>query len=306
VTVARPLSYCPNPSCRAQVAPSDQFCEECGQSIVPVDHGPWELSVEVRGAPAPPRAGRGSNGSGSRQDRETRGPSRTRDHVELSLPGAAGISDRGLERSRNEDAVRLGQIANPDTTILVVCDGVSSSQSAARASQAAADAAAASLTLALEAGSGDLGRAMTEAVAAARAAVSVIPHQPWAGKDPPSTTLVAAAIADGRVTVGWVGDSRAYFVGPAGTWQLSSDDTWAAEQVALGHLSEREAARDPRGRFLTRWLGSDQDVDLGTSVRTFEIERPGFVLLCTDGLWNYLDGVDSLGEMVLEPGDDPV
>jgi serine/threonine protein phosphatase PrpC len=105
------------------------------------------------------------------------------------------------------------------------------------------------------------------------------------------------------VTVGWVGDSRAYFVGPAGTWQLSSDDTWAAEQVAMGHLSERDAARDPRGRFLTRWLGSDQDVDLAPSVRTFEVEWPGFVLLCTDGLWNYLDTADTLGEMVMGLGE---
>ena len=63
---------------------------------------------------------------------------------------------------------------------------------ASRASQAAADAALASMTTALEAGERDLEKAMTEAVAAARAAVSAVPFQPRLGKDPPSSTLVAA------------------------------------------------------------------------------------------------------------------
>jgi serine/threonine protein phosphatase PrpC len=129
-------------------------------------------------------------------------------------------------------------------------------------------------------------------------------YQPWAGKDPPSTTLVAAAVRGGLATVGWVGDSRAYFVNRAGTWQLSRDDTWAADQVARGRLSESEAATDPRGRFLTRWLGNDQEGYAASSVRTFEIERPGLVLLCSDGLWNYLETPDMLGEMVVGLGGD--
>jgi serine/threonine protein phosphatase PrpC len=91
---------------------------------------------------------------------------------------------------------------------------------------------------------------------------------------------------------------------PSGTWQLSSDDTWAADQVALGNLSAQEAALDPRGRFLTRWLGNDQGDQSAPSVRTFEIEPPGLVLLCSDGLWDYLDTADALGEMVIGLGQD--
>ena len=299
-----PAFRCPNPDCRAEVAPSDQYCEECGQAIPPGHHRAWDESLEVGGVPAAAVRTPTSNGGRPRQAQETRGPSRVRDHVELSLPGVAAVSDRGLERSRNEDAVRLGQVAAPGATIIVVCDGVSSSQSPARASQAAADATIAALTMTLEAEKRGLELSMKEAVAAAWAAVSAIPHQPWQGKDPPSSTLVAAAITQGQVTIGWVGDSRAYFVGRAGTWQLTSDDTWAAEQVARGQLSEREAARDPRSRYLTRWIGRDQENPLASSVRSFEIEWPGFVLLCTDGLWNYLDTTEALGEMVLGFGED--
>jgi PPM family protein phosphatase len=300
--VTRSVFLCPNPNCREEVAPSDQYCEGCGQAIPRARQAPSGQSAD--GSAGPAVAANAPSPNGRSQDRETRGASRARDHVELSLPGVAAVSDRGLERARNEDAVRLGQVADPDTTILVVCDGVSSSQFPARASQAAADAAIASLTMTLEAEDRGLELAMKEAIAAAWAAVAAIPHQPWGGKDPPSSTLVAAAIANGHVTVGWVGDSRAYFVGPVGTWQLSSDDTWAAEQVALGRLSEREAARDPRGKFLTRWLGRDQEDPMASSVRTFEIEWPGIVLLCSDGLWNYVDTADTLGEMVLGLGED--
>jgi serine/threonine protein phosphatase PrpC len=295
---------CPNPECLEALSPGDQYCEVCGQSLLASSQALWQESLDVSAAHAAAGGAVSANVGSLQQDRETRGPSRARDHVELSLPGIAGVSDRGLERSRNEDALRLGHVADPDTAILVVCDGVSSSQSAARASQAGVDAALASLMVTLEGGERDLEKAMNEAVAAAREAVSAIPYLPSAAKDPPSSTFVAAIISDGHITVGWVGDSRAYFVGPAGTWQLSWDDTWAADQVAMGRLSERDAASDPRGRFLTRWLGDDQEDELEPSVRTFEIEWPGLVLLCSDGLWNYLASPDKLGEMVMELGED--
>ena len=304
MSVTTPVFRCPNPECLEALSPTDQYCEVCGQAVRPSPPALWHQSLDV-GAAHAAAGGVVSSSVGSRsQDWETRGPSRTRDHVELSLPGIAGVSDRGLERSRNEDAVRLGRVAHPETAILVVCDGVSSSQAAARASQAGADAALASLMGTLEGGERDLEKAMNEAVAAAREAVSTIPYLASAAKDPPSSTFVAALISDGHITVGWVGDSRAYFVGPAGTWQLSWDDTWAADQVAMGSLSEREAASDPRGRFLTRWLGDDQEDESGPSVRTFEIEWPGFVVLCSDGLWNYVAVADRLGEMVMELGED--
>src|SRR5438132_12950053 len=126
------------------MAPGDQYCEGCGQVIGADQHGVWRQGVDAGRVRV--LAGKSRNGGSPAQDRQTRGPSRARDHVELSLPGVAGVSDRGLERPRNEDALRLGHLADPDTRILVVCDGVSSSQSAARASQAAADAALASMT----------------------------------------------------------------------------------------------------------------------------------------------------------------
>lgn len=291
VTVAEAVLRCPNPDCRETISPSDQYCEVCGHAIRQGADPLTRVMPEEPPDDPPSRTG------------TTSALSRTRDHVEVSLPGVAGVSDRGMVRSRNEDAVRVGRASEPEAMFLVVCDGVSSSASAALASQVAADAAITSLVAAVREPESDLELAMVGAIGAARDAVAAIPYRPWAAKDPPSSTFVAAAIRGTQMTVGWVGDSRAYFVGATRTWQLSWDDTWAADQVAMGRLSENQAAKDPRGRFLTKWLGGDQDEEeSGPSVRTFEMESSGLVLLCTDGFWNYLASTDRLGDMVKELG----
>jgi serine/threonine protein phosphatase PrpC len=290
---------CPNPECREAVQPGDHYCEVCGQAIRPGQQARAGDDLDDTTSPAVPDIALTRNGSAI-QVLRPRGSSRARDHVEVSLPVAGGVSDRGVVRARNEDAVAVGWVEAQRAAILIVCDGVSSSESAARAAQVATDATLASLTAALEAGELVLQPAMNEAVAAAQEAVAAIPHRPGAAKDPPSSTLVAAVVTDDQVTLGWLGDSRAYFVGAAGTWQLSQDDTWAAEQVAQGRLSESEAASDPRGHFLTRWLGEDRESREAPSVRTFDVEWPGFVVLCSDGLWNYLPSADRLGELLLE------
>jgi serine/threonine protein phosphatase PrpC len=133
----------------------------------------------------------------------------------------------------------------------------------------------------------------------AQAAVATIPYKAGA-KDPPSSTLVAAVVRADAATIGWVGDSRAYLVCPSGTWQLSTDDTWVADQVAAGLLTEDEAAGDPNGHVLTRWLGEDWRDAAAASVMSFQIEESGHLILCSDGLWNYLPTEEEIAQAVAE------
>jgi PPM family protein phosphatase len=207
--------------------------------------------------------------------------------VEVWFPEVAGVSDRGLLRSRNEDAMAVARLDDHDASVLVVCDGVSTSHQAHVAAHVAADTALAALVASVEGGDGDLETAMRQAVEKAQAAVATIPYSAGA-KDPPSSTLVAAVVRAHHATVGWVGDSRAYMVCASGTWQLSRDDTWVADQVEQGLLSEAEAAGDPNGHVLTRWLGEDWRDGQAASVLSFQIEEAGYLVLCSDGLWNYL------------------
>jgi serine/threonine protein phosphatase PrpC len=276
---------CSNPTCGEPVRQGDRFCEVCGQDLHPVVVG------------AVPTA------SAAKRDGESPSRSRrARDHVELGYKRVAGVSDRGLYRARNEDAIALARLDPHDTSVLVVCDGVSTSHRAHVAAQVAADTALAALVAAVERGQVDLEEAMRQAVVQAQEAVANIPYRAGA-KDPPSSTLVAAIVKADCATVGWVGDSRAYLVCPTGTWQLSRDDTWVADQVAQGLLSEAEAAGDPNGHVLTRWLGEDWRDGQAASVLSFEVAESGYVVLCSDGLWNYLPTEEHLAEAVAEVED---
>lgn len=200
------------------------------------------------------------------------------DRVEVDLAELAGISDRGHVHLRNEDAMALGrrpEDGTATTLAAVVCDGVSTVRRPELASRTAATVA----LDALIAGDG-----MVDAVAAAADAVArLAPGVP----DAPSCTLVAAVVdaATGATTVGWVGDSRAYWLAEDGARLLTADHSWAAEMVGAGILDAAAAMRDPRAHAITRWLGGGSAPEPG--VTTLSPTGPGVLLLCTDGLWNY-------------------
>src|SRR6201989_2885968 len=93
----------------------------------------------------------------------------SRDHAEVALGPAAGVSDRGLRHHRNEDAMALAAEQAPDgpAVVAIVCDGVSSSTRPDEASQVAAQAWLPILVTAVQAG-GDLGEASPAAGAGGR------------------------------------------------------------------------------------------------------------------------------------------
>lgn len=211
-------------------------------------------------------------------------PERT-DRIDTDLGVLAGVSDRGYGHERNEDAMALGR-ASDGTLAAVVCDGVSTSHEPERASRAAADAA---LDVLLTA-TGPAEARVRAAVAAASSEVAALGGA--GGRHSPSCTLVCALVrpaADepAEITVGWVGDSRAYWLGEGGAARLlTTDHSWAVQMVAAGVLDEAAAMRDPRAHAITRWLGAGETPE--PEVSTLRPPGPGVLLLCTDGLWNYL------------------
>lgn len=226
-----------------------------------------------------------------------------RDHVERSLESVAGVSDLGLRHHRNEDAFTISATALPDgspAVIAVVCDGVSSSTRPHEASAAAAEAAGESLLASLPRGTSGQ-PAMHEALMRAGKAVNDLadPGQP-PGQNAPACTVVSAVVASGELTVGWVGDSRAYWL-PSGSGahpiRLTEDDSWAAQMVKAGLLSEEEAMADRRAHAITAWLGADNP-ELEPHTAAFKPDRPGVVIVCTDGLWNYADAAEAMAARV--------
>jgi serine/threonine protein phosphatase PrpC len=221
---------------------------------------------------------------------------RPRDHQEIDIGGAAGVTDRGLHHHRNEDALYL-KATDDQSVVVVVCDGVSSSVDPDVASQTAVDVAGAMLLDAVASPPDELAHAISEAVGAAQDAILAIPWTPQADLGGPSCTLVSAVIHDGTITVAWVGDSRAYWVGPDGARQLTEDDSWAAAQVAAGIMTAEEASANPQAHAITRWLGEDAPPE-GPHLRTFHPETPGRLLVCSDGLWNYAPAPEDLDRLM--------
>src|SRR2546430_12799333 len=186
----------------------------------------------------------------------------SRDHAEVDLGPAAGVSDRGLRHPRNEDAMAVAAEQAPDgpAVVAVVCDGVSSSARPDEASQVAAQAALPVLVAAVQAG-GDLGEASRAAVAAARQAIADLQGP---GGDTSATTFVSAVASGYEVTLCWLGDSRAYWLGqPAEESRLLPPaDSVARGLIPARLVDEARAMAPPPPPLLDRLLGSEA-ADLG-------------------------------------------
>jgi protein phosphatase len=115
------------------------------------------------------------------------------------------------------------------------------------------------------------------------------------------TTLVGVLIADSRLCVGHVGDSRAYLIRSGEISQLTSDHSWVNEQVKLGFLSKIDAGRHPFRNVVTRALGSKEDVVVDVAEQ--ELKAGDFLLLCSDGLNTMLDD-EKIVRLVVDNTDD--
>jgi len=96
------------------------------------------------------------------------------------------------------------------------------------------------------------------------------------------TTLTAALFDGDRVSVGHVGDSRAYRLRDGELQQLTDDHSLVAELERSGQLTPEAAEHHPQRSIITRALGPEPTVEVDTHSHP---ARPGDVyLLCSDGL----------------------
>ena len=208
----------------------------------------------------------------------------------------AEICDPGLWRPYNQDATAVDHGvtgAGEPFVVMVVCDGVSSSAFSDRASRVAARAARDAL--AHFARSPDVthetaGSAVGMAIRAAHLAICAQQvADPVA--DPPGTTIAAAFVFRKRLTVGWVGDSRGYWLTGRGAEQLTHDHSWVNEAIARGEVKDADEVQGALAHTITKCLGplevGEVPEEIEPDVRTRDLAGPGLVLLCSDGLWNY-------------------
>jgi serine/threonine protein phosphatase PrpC len=241
------------PACGAPVEPEARFCEACGSPIV------GEIA-------------------------ETNAlPSLRPDRRELDLGRElAAVSDRGLVHAQNEDAVVM--LYDPPFAVMVVCDGVSTSQDPALGSGTAADATAQSLLQGITTTKSPK-ELMRSAILAGHDAICALMPAGTSGDDRPLTTIVAALASSSTVAIGWVGDSRAYLLTGAGKL-LTQDDSWVNWVVERGDMTEAQAMCSPNAHVIIQCLGDPEDPP-EPHIVTATLSPGEKLVLCSDGLWNY-------------------
>jgi PPM family protein phosphatase len=96
------------------------------------------------------------------------------------------------------------------------------------------------------------------------------------------TTLTAAMLRDDEVSLGHVGDSRAYLFRDGELKRLTNDHSLVEELRRQGRLTEEQAEEHPQRSIITRALGPEPSVNVDTM--TFPARDGDVYLLCSDGL----------------------
>ncbi|WP_421743345.1 PP2C family serine/threonine-protein phosphatase [Cellulomonas sp.] len=285
------------PSCGTVAADGSAFCEHCGTAL----GAPAPVAVAVLDEPDAPttpvcRSCGGTIAADGYCEHCGELAVSERDHwTELPSPLLGGVCDRGRRKSRNEDAMALAVVGT--TAVLVVCDGVSNIPDSDIASLAAARAARDVLVGATPESVGAWSALLVDAAAAADKAIALAVGDMAGRAEPPSCTFVATVVDGPTVVAGWLGDSRAYWIPDAGDpHQISVDDSAANEMIARGIPRARaEASRE--GHAITRWLGPDAETVVPQTATT-RAQGPGWVLVCSDGLWNYCSEADDVADLL--------
>jgi serine/threonine protein phosphatase PrpC len=191
---------------------------------------------------------------------------------------AAWQTDAGRVRGNNEDL----PMCDPGAGIFGVIDGVGGHA----AGEVAADIARREILRRLSRPLGSSAERAREAIALANNAIwqSAEERAEYEGM---TCVLTLAIVADHRITIGHVGDSRCYKLTPSGIRKLTRDHSPVGVREDASELTELEAMRHPRRHEVFRDVGSvhhDTDDDGFVDVIEDVIEADSAILLCTDGL----------------------
>lgn len=183
----------------------------------------------------------------------------------------ASNTHTGRTRKNNEDIVHPETDGHSTAPLLVgVADGLGGHRDGEVASSVAMDRAV------------EVVGAPKDRVKAANQAIleDVLLHPQRVGM---GTTLTLAQLDPaGSVTLGHVGDSRAYLLRAGRLIRLTVDHTFVQEEIEAGRLTEEQARIHSKRSLLTRALGFGQDMTVDENSASLAVDDR--LLVCSDGL----------------------
>ena len=210
----------------------------------------------------------------------------------------ACASHIGLRHETNQDAAALGIDGSGHHIVLVVADGVSSTEGAEECARVASHTARDYLTATMDQGlpinDDDTVTLFERTFQKAHEAVV-------SGSGPIGACTLAAAVAThDRIVVGNIGDTRTYWFPDDGDpIRLSIDDSMAQAQMDLG-LSREEAERGMGAHAITKWIGASA-TDVAPRVMAYKPQQSGWLLVCSDGLWNHVPDAGDFARLMADP-----
>ena len=228
--------------------------------------------------------------------------------------GAA--SDNGMERDLDEDSVLTLQVETlfegrrRTLGVFALADGMGGYEGGEIASrlaiQAIADVVATRLAVPWLRGEGQLRREDAEAVLAeaVRVAHQRVREMAVRLANQMGTTVTMALVVEEAAYIANVGDSRTYYLGPAGLTRITEDHSLVESLVARGVLQRDEVFSHPDRNVILRVVGDRDQAEVEADVFVQPLVPGSYLMLCCDGVWEMIQDPNMMAR-IIQQGDNP-
>jgi len=198
------------------------------------------------------------------------------------------FSHKGLQRRSNEDHYYIPKEENEKPALLIVADGMGGHNAGDLASRIAVEYVTEYfLKSSMDfSSSEDLIKAINQSIEEANEKVYNLSmtdiHFSGMG-----TTLTMAVFDNDHIHVAHIGDSRCYLLRHGLARQITRDHSLVQELLDNGSITRDEMDIHPKKNVITRALGTEDKLKVDFFEET--LEEGDIVLLCTDGLINYVN-----------------
>ena len=193
------------------------------------------------------------------------------------------ITDIGRKRSQNQDSIA----SVPELGLFIVADGMGGHRGGETASAMAVDIIPQVVRHEISQGGNWLPKeVISEAILTANHHIHERAQTQQALQGM-GTTAVSFLFKGKHVTIGHVGDSRAYFFRNGCLWQMTRDHSLVQEKLRAGIITRQELKTDRMKNVITRSVGFEPEVNV--DVYEFDCQPGDWFMLCSDGLSGMLD-----------------
>ena len=210
-------------------------------------------------------------------------------------PLLIGVTDRGLKRTNNEDAICTSKISGKSenlVALLMVADGMGGAPAGEVASSLAVRVVEAAIGRRKDRFQDMSERQwkdfLTGVIEVCNRRVLDASHYP--GRNGMGTTLTIAVVTTSMVYLAHVGDSRAYIFRDGQLSLMTNDHTWSNQELKENGNSSEQAGEPLQQGMLANVVGVDKTIWVDTCC--YRLHPRDVVMLCSDGLHSVVSDKD--------------